>query len=259
MAGGNTANHICTWNGTTYNTFGSGFTSPMMGGAMVHSMCVYNGNLYAGGMFEHAGTMDMHNLAMWNGSAWSSCGDIEGAMMGDNEVSTMCVYNGQLCIGGNFGSCGTSSTNNLGMWNGSTWSSIGTGMNGKVNALAIYHNDLYIAGSFTNAAGTAVSNIAKYNSTTGIQTVTPQSLSLDIYPNPATDFIQLSWSNEMSATTNITIADITGRNIMQLDLGTTSSGLHKQIFPVNNWSEGIYFLTLNSGDKKLVTKFQVAK
>ena len=104
----------------------------------------------AGGMFEHAGSMDMHNLAMWNGSLWSSIGEIGGAMMGDNTVSAMCTYNGQLFVGGNFGSCGSRSANNLGCWNGSSWSTIGTGMNGKVNFLAVFDGDLYIAGTFTD-------------------------------------------------------------------------------------------------------------
>ena len=129
-------NKICKWDGTNFSAVDGGFTSGMMGQCMVHSLCVYNGDLYAGGMFEHAGGMDMHNLATCNGSSWSSVGDIEGGM-GDNVVSAMCVYNGELFIGGNFGSCDASSANNLGVWNGSSWSSIGTGMNGAMVGSAI--------------------------------------------------------------------------------------------------------------------------
>ncbi len=258
LAGGITANHICQWNGTSFTALGNGFTG-MMGQSMVHSLCVYNGNLCAGGMFEHAGTTDMHNLAMWNGSAWSSIGDIDGAMSGDDAVSALCVFDGQLFIGGNFGFCGASSANNLGMWNGSSWSNIGTGMNGKVNSLAVYQNELYIAGSFTNAAGTAVNNIAKYSSTTGMQPIGSQSLSLEVYPNPASDFVQVTWNNEKSSIITFIISDMAGRNIMKQSLGSNAAGIHKQIVPVNNLSEGIYFLTLIAGDRNNTIRFEISK
>lgn len=211
MAGGNTVNLICKWDGTTISGVGSGFTGGMMGQAMVHSFCVYNGNLYAGGMFEHSGSLEMHNLAMWNGTQWSSNGDIGGAMMGQNEVSALCAYNGDLFCGGNFGSCGSMSANNLGKWNGSSWSNIGTGMDGKVNSLAVYQNILYIAGSFSNAAGTSVNNIAQYTGTTGIQAIDANSIKLTIFPNPVSDFVQVSWVNESSSKVNLIVSDITGK------------------------------------------------
>jgi len=259
MAGGNTVNHICKWDGTTISGVGSGFTGGMMGQVMVHSFCVYNGNLYAGGMFEHSGSMELHNLAMWNGTAWSSIGEVGGAMMGQNQVSALCAYNGELFCGGNFGSCGSMSANNLGKWNGTSWSNIGTGMDGKVNSLAVYQNSLYIAGSFSNAAGTPVNNIAIYTSATGIQSINSNSIKLSISPNPVIDFVQVSWVNENSSKVNLIISDINGRTLSEKKSGVISPGLHKENISVTELKNGIYFLTLKTGNKIFATKFEIIR
>jgi hypothetical protein len=260
MAGGMAVNNICKWDGTAFSAVGSGFTSGMMGRSMVHSLCIYNGNLYAGGMFRNAGAMGMQNLARWDGSAWSTIGGIGGAMMGEDAVSAMCAYNGQLYVGGNFGSCGSITANNLGSWNGSSWSTIGTGMNGKVNSLAVYHGKLYIAGEFTSAAGTSVNNIASYSISSGTQPVQLNEGSLTLYPNPATDRIQINWNVEKSpADTKIFISDLAGKIIFRQNPGKVSAGLHHETISVHEFSAGTYFLTIQSGTVKKTVKFQVEK
>lgn len=259
MAGGSMVNHICRWDGTTISGVGSGFTGGMMGQVMVHSFCVYNGSLYAGGMFEHSGSVDMHNLAMWNGTEWSSIGDIGGAMMGQNVVSALCAYNGELFCGGNFGSCGSMSANNLGKWNGTSWSNIGTGMDGSVFSLAVYQNILYIAGSFSSAAGTPVNNIAEYASTTGIQSVQASYIKLTIFPNPAGDIIQVRWVSEKSSQVDLIVSDVNGRMVFEKKSEVISPGIHQEDIPVITLNNGIYLLTLRTGDKNYSSKFEIAR
>lgn len=255
-AGGITVNHICKWDGTNFSAVGSGFTSEMMMPCMVHSLCVYDSSLYAGGMFSHCGGSDMHNIAKWNGSTWSSIGDI-GEGMDYNVVSAMCVYNDQLFIGGNFGSCDNNSSNNIGVWNGNDWSTIGTGMNGNIRSFSVYHNKLYIGGSFTNAAGTTVSNIASYSTSTGIEIITPQIIS--VYPNPASEYIEYSWIANSTSNTTLTIIDATGKKVVQNSIGKLDSGLYTEQLDVSKLTNGIYFLTIDNGKQKLVSKFSVMK
>jgi hypothetical protein len=51
-------------------------------------------------------------------------------------------------------------------WDGTTWSPLGTGMNGVVRALAVDRSgNLYAGGSFTTAGGVSASRIAKWNGT----------------------------------------------------------------------------------------------
>src|SRR6185503_19307382 len=46
-------------------------------------------------------------------------------------------------------------------WNGSSWSALGSGMNGDVRALAVSGSDLYAGGQFTTAGSKVSAYIAK--------------------------------------------------------------------------------------------------
>ncbi len=70
----------------------------------------------------------------------------------------------EIYAGGTF----TGSVSYLAHWTGSSWTAVGSGVNGPVYALAFKNNDLYIGGSFSLAGGVTVSNIAKYNISTGV-------------------------------------------------------------------------------------------
>jgi hypothetical protein len=49
-------------------------------------------------------------------------------------------------------------------WNGTTWTTLGSGMNGNVNCLAVLPNgDLVAGGTFTNAGGVVAKYIARWN------------------------------------------------------------------------------------------------
>jgi len=43
-------------------------------------------------------------------------------------------------------------------WDGSSWSALGSGMDGDVNALTVYDNKLTAAGYFNTAGGVEVTN-----------------------------------------------------------------------------------------------------
>jgi hypothetical protein len=127
MAGGNPVNYIAKWNGTTWSAVGSGITgSPFPG---VLSMAVYNGNLYVGGFFDTAGGNPVSSIAKWDGTAWSAVDS--GITLGANTglVTSLLVNNGNLCVGGSFNMAGGKTASNIAVWNGTTWSALGTGTN----------------------------------------------------------------------------------------------------------------------------------
>ena len=92
---------------------------------------------------------------------WISLGGIPGA---NGAVYAAAVDDsGNLYIGGDFTFVGSTVVNCIAQWNGSSWSALGSGMNGSVNALAVSGGTLYAGGSFTTAGGVAANNIAQWN------------------------------------------------------------------------------------------------
>ena len=91
----------------------------------VWALCVYNGELYAGGDFWEADGVLVNCIAKWNGTSWQPVGT------GTDErvwVLALCVYDGELYAGGVFNTCGGVSANNIAKWNGVSWQPVGTGV-----------------------------------------------------------------------------------------------------------------------------------
>ncbi|MBI3502645.1 MAG: T9SS type A sorting domain-containing protein [Bacteroidetes bacterium] len=139
----------------TFNFMQGGTTGPVYAIKVIDTS-----NVYAGGLFDSAGTIKANNLAKWNGASWDSLGSgVNGV------VKTLLAYNGKIYAGGNFTTAGGNAANNIAVWNGSSWSALGSGTNGTVYALTIHNGDLYAGGSFTQAGGNAASNLAHWNGT----------------------------------------------------------------------------------------------
>ncbi len=73
---------------------------------------------------------------------------------------------GNIYIGGSFTAAGGLSASRVAMWNGSTWSTLGSGVNGNVNDLAFRNGKLYAVGTFTQAGGVAAKSIAVWDGVT---------------------------------------------------------------------------------------------
>ena len=118
------------------------------------------GNIFAGGSFTTAGSVNEAYLARWDGTAWSALGS--GV---DGEVHCLvCDGEGNLYVGGDFTTAGGVAANKIAKWDGNAWSPLGTGMNNEVQALARDGGgNLYAGGYFTTAGGVTVNGIAKWD------------------------------------------------------------------------------------------------
>ncbi len=74
-----------------------------------------------------------------------------------------------LYVGGYFTVAGEVFANNIARWDGTSWSPLGSGMQGgqytSVSALAVYNGELIAAGEFTTAGGTPANYIARWDGT----------------------------------------------------------------------------------------------
>ena len=153
-AGGQPASNIAQWDGSNWAPLGSGVSGT---GAEVRALAVFDDGggpaLYAAGTFSTAGGVTAGRIARWDGSSWSPVG---GGMSG-GEVKALTVFDDgsgpALYAAGTFSMAGGLPANRVAKWDGSTWSTLGTGVNGWVYALTTFDDGtglkLYAAGSLS--------------------------------------------------------------------------------------------------------------
>jgi len=123
-------------------------------GGKVRALCVHNGELYAGGDF--AGL-----VKKWNGTSWVAVGSLSGTT--SPKVCALISYNGSLYAGGAFSL--SASNYNVAKWTGSTWTTVGDGLQGvsgsEVKAFCVYQGALIAGGTFTQSGTSSLSKVAK--------------------------------------------------------------------------------------------------
>jgi len=119
------------------------------------------GNVYVGGWFNRAGagehTIEVSNLARWNGAAWSDAG---GGVQG--SVAALHLSSSALFVGGTFTQAGQTAVNNIARFNlNSQWDAMEGGVAWDDSHPAVYAiacadtdcNKLYVGGEFDTAGG----------------------------------------------------------------------------------------------------------
>jgi hypothetical protein len=191
-AGGVSANRIAKWNGSAWSALGSGMdngTNPARVDALV---CDGSNNLYACGYFTNAGAVSASNIAEWNGNVWSPLGSgMGGEVMALTVDSSRNLYAGAAPWGPN-GPPVLTNPICIAKWNGTDWSTLGSGVGGSVfgfgpsvGSLVIDGSgNLYAGGNFTTAGTNGATNIAKAL----LSGPTPDELTL-AQPGPSTNVI----------------------------------------------------------------------
>ncbi len=154
-------NRIAKWTGSTWATMGDGFDN------VVYTVAVTNnGTVFAGGEFDNSGETPLSKIALWDGSRWdwSPYGISGGTSPYVNALTS--DSNGNVYVGGQFQYAEILPASNIACWNGTSWSALGSGVNGEVYSLAVDSSGkLYVGGNFTQAGGISVNNIAIWDGT----------------------------------------------------------------------------------------------
>ena len=158
--------------GNVWSALGSGLSN---GGEVLALAVNTDGALYAGGNFYYLvyPSFLVNDIAKWDGSSWSKVG--HGL---DSGVAAIAVdASGNVYAGGFFtracgnDNCDTGNTtvNYIAKWNGSSWSSLGSGMSGGTGGTGVWalavdaSQNLYVGGGFTTAGGVPANYIAKWD------------------------------------------------------------------------------------------------
>lgn len=83
----------------------------------------------------------------------------------NGPVYAMASTGNDLYVGGAFSKAGGIAANGVAKWDGTNWSTLGSGVAGQVLALAISGTNLYVGGLFHAAGGVGATNVAKWNGT----------------------------------------------------------------------------------------------
>lgn len=94
-------------------------------------------------------------------------------------------------------------------------------------------------------------------STVGISETENELASVTLFPNPTDDVATLIVNNEGSASVNITVIDIQGKTVMQLNK-ELAKGKQEIKLQTNNLSNGTYFIKTKIGERNSTIKMIVA-
>ncbi|MDX2359964.1 MAG: T9SS type A sorting domain-containing protein [Crocinitomicaceae bacterium] len=165
---------IAKWNGTIWESVGpiGSFSND------IRCMTEFEGELWVGGDFNNVGGTGSHdgvvkydpNTAGWTGG--NSGVDLVGGVNESVRVLYVNPNDGNLYMGGEFpelidGNVGVQDFDmgGIAMYDGSDWTSLGTGLNEYCRAIHEYNGDIIAGGYFTDAGGTPANKIAKWDGT----------------------------------------------------------------------------------------------
>jgi trimeric autotransporter adhesin len=161
--GGVPAVRAARWNGSSWTPLGTGPSSD------IYDAVLNGSELLVGGSFVMAGSVPAVTVARWDGAQWLALnsGRQQGMNLPLGVVRAFDVFNGDLYAGGDFIGAGPELRSRIARWNGTNWSSVGSGVIGPSGhrLRAITHSDgfLYVGGTFTNIGGVVASNVARGN------------------------------------------------------------------------------------------------
>ena len=115
-------------------------------------------------MSEVGSGSPLGHVARWTGAQWQTVGTIAPDFGASS--TRLAAWNSKVICAGLFNSIDGVPALNIAQWNGTTWSALGSGLNGRVTALASHGGELYASGDFTASGATPLpGRIARWNGT----------------------------------------------------------------------------------------------
>ncbi len=141
---------------------------------------------------------------------------------------------------------------NLVKFDGNSWINVGTNdfSPGKVSYLSVVldQNDkpyvVFLDGTFTTEIGRI--SVMTYDNLTSIKTFPGIRNYLLLYPNPAIDFVQVSFDSEENLIGTISIYNHLGQIVKNLTI-QINSGVTNYLLDIDDIASGIYLLKIHNG------------
>ena len=130
----------------------------------------------------------------------------------------------------------------------------GAGNSTMVNDYELEDNEPYTGTSYYRLKQTDFDDASTYSEVVAVK-IDAVYEDLTLYPNPVTKLINLSFKANVSAgNTTVSIVDVSGRKVLTNSF-IVNKGNNVFELGVDGLTQGMYFLTINNGADKVVTKF----
>jgi len=207
---GNVGNGIQKWDGTQWSEVGSGLQSvnPGYGTVQPFDMEVHNGKLYVVGGFYFAGDVPARFVATWDGDRWCS---MNSSVF---SISSNTFFNG------------------VGFLNDTLF----CGFSGRI----IEGNDSAFYQGIVKAPLNLVSDTCSINFTTGVEERNNLENGISVYPNPATNLVNVKIENANIRLKKLELINAHGQVVLskkwEVQVGLSST------IELNQIAGGVYVL-----------------
>ncbi len=216
--GGIEADDVAAWDGQTWRSFGGGSAFPVdRRPVRVVGLASYHGALLAAGDFWTR--RGPYPLMMWEGVDWRPVDGITGIATG------MSIIEGRVFLTGILHVADSQEDASVALWDGFSWTALGTTNGSPPQALAESGNSVYFGGYFSAAAGRSAFSIARWTGL-GPGAASPNPRLSPGRPNPfiaGADFsIQLGHPGRV----RIAVYDVHGKEVAVLDASNRPAGTY---------------------------------
>jgi hypothetical protein len=81
-----------------------------------------------------------------------------------------------------------------------------------------------------------------------------QLFGAELFPNPTTDNLSIRYISGVASEVTVKVTDITGKVVAEFNEGTQSAGTHELNVNTSSFAEGVYYVTIASGNSILTEK-----
>jgi PKD repeat protein len=107
----------------------------------------------------------------------------------------------------------------------------------------------------TNECGTNTTTQTFISSNLGLEEVAGFG-TVNVYPNPSTGVYQIDFNTSNEANIAIQVTNVLGQSVYAKNIGSIN-GTHKDAIDITNEAPGVYYVTIVSGDKTVLTNMLV--
>lgn len=116
----------------------------------------------------------------------------------------------------------------------------------------------YLAGSGMNMANLSPTLLVCYTTNVGLEEMV-QPLQLNVYPNPAKDWLQVQLQHHEGQILTFQIIDAAGRQWYTSELTPAENGMIKWQLQTTEWPNGVYLLRVKSKNKYVHQRFVITR